>query len=71
MQNDKLRWWSIYQEPEHELVGRIQLFINYSTSLDENSHLKVTFYVLVFLVNILSFSIIDNQIVDFKALTAM
>lgn len=38
--NDKLRWWSIYQEPEHELVGRIQLFINYSTSLDENSHLK-------------------------------
>ncbi|CAL5365202.1 unnamed protein product [Camellia sinensis] len=36
----KLRWWSIYQEPEHELVGRIQLYINYSTSPDENSHLK-------------------------------
>ncbi|KAK2999782.1 hypothetical protein RJ639_024456, partial [Escallonia herrerae] len=29
-----------YHEPEHELVGRIQLFINYSTSLDENGHLK-------------------------------
>lgn len=38
--SDKLRWWSIYHEPEHELVGRIQLYINYSTSLDENSHLK-------------------------------
>ncbi|GMP25913.1 hypothetical protein CsSME_00002565 [Camellia sinensis var. sinensis] len=36
----KLRWWSIYQEPEHELVGRIQLYISYSTSPDENSHLK-------------------------------
>ncbi|KAM7514512.1 hypothetical protein LguiA_004095 [Lonicera macranthoides] len=37
---EKLRWWSIYQEPEHELVGKLQLYINYSTSLDENSHLK-------------------------------
>ncbi|XP_027078388.1 uncharacterized protein LOC113778164 [Coffea eugenioides] len=36
---DKLRWWSIYQEPEHELVGRIQLYINYSNQ-EENSHLK-------------------------------
>lgn len=34
---DKLRWWSIYHEPEHELVGKIQLYINYSTSLDENN----------------------------------
>ncbi|KAI5654995.1 hypothetical protein M9H77_32182 [Catharanthus roseus] len=34
---DKLRWWSIYREPEHELVGRVQLFINYSTSVDENN----------------------------------
>ena len=41
MQSDKLRWWSIYHEPEHELVGRIQLYINYSTIVDENSHLKV------------------------------
>ncbi|XP_059631017.1 uncharacterized protein LOC132273926, partial [Cornus florida] len=37
---DKLRWWSIYREPEHELVGRVQLYINYSTILDENSNLK-------------------------------
>nr|KAJ0186748.1 hypothetical protein LSAT_V11C900486900 [Lactuca sativa] len=36
-QNDKLRWWSIYREPEHELVGKIQLYINYTTSLDDNS----------------------------------
>ncbi|KAH7679631.1 hypothetical protein IHE45_06G071100 [Dioscorea alata] len=35
--NDKLRWWSIYQEPDHELVGRIQLYANYTTSLDENN----------------------------------
>lgn len=34
---DKLRWWSIYREPEHELVGRVQLFINYTTSVDENN----------------------------------
>ncbi|KAA8528345.1 hypothetical protein F0562_035700 [Nyssa sinensis] len=37
---DKLRWWSIFREPEHELVGRVQLYINYSATLDENSHLK-------------------------------
>ncbi|XP_052197461.1 uncharacterized protein LOC127804619 isoform X2 [Diospyros lotus] len=37
---DKLRWWPICKEPEHELVGRIQLYINYSTSPDENNHLK-------------------------------
>ncbi|XP_055829046.1 uncharacterized protein LOC129897964 isoform X1 [Solanum dulcamara] len=37
---DKLRWWSIYHEPEHELVGRVQLYINYSTSPDENSNTK-------------------------------
>ncbi|XP_057470363.1 uncharacterized protein LOC130759232 [Actinidia eriantha] len=37
---DKLRWWSIYREPEHELVGKLQLYINYSTILDENSNLK-------------------------------
>ncbi|CAL9748396.1 unnamed protein product [Musa acuminata subsp. burmannicoides] len=38
--SDKLRWWSLYREPEHELVGRIQLHINYMTSPDENSALK-------------------------------
>ncbi|GMI89641.1 hypothetical protein like AT4G24610 [Hibiscus trionum] len=37
---DKLRWWSIYREPEHEPVGKLQLYINYSTSSDDNSHLK-------------------------------
>ncbi|KAI3761739.1 hypothetical protein L1987_52160 [Smallanthus sonchifolius] len=37
VKNDKLRWWSIYREPEHELVGKIQLYINYTTRLDENS----------------------------------
>ncbi|XP_020090273.1 uncharacterized protein LOC109711557 isoform X2 [Ananas comosus] len=37
---NKLRWWSIYREPEHELVGRIQLYANYTTTLDENGNLK-------------------------------
>ena len=41
MQGDKLRWWTMYLEPEHELVGRTQLYINYTTSPDENSHPKV------------------------------
>ncbi|XP_071728759.1 uncharacterized protein [Rutidosis leptorrhynchoides] len=36
-QNDKLRWWSIYREPEHEFVGKVQLYINYTTSLDESN----------------------------------
>ncbi|XP_065880895.1 uncharacterized protein [Euphorbia lathyris] len=34
---DKLRWWSIYREPEHELVGKLQLYINYSTSSDDSN----------------------------------
>ncbi|KAI7754526.1 hypothetical protein M8C21_028896, partial [Ambrosia artemisiifolia] len=34
--NEKLRWWSIYREPEHDLVGKVQLHINYTTSLDDN-----------------------------------
>ncbi|KAI4307474.1 hypothetical protein L6164_030656 [Bauhinia variegata] len=37
---DKLRWWPIYHEPDHELVGKIQLYINYSTSSDDNGHPK-------------------------------
>ncbi|PKI73540.1 hypothetical protein CRG98_006121 [Punica granatum] len=37
---DKVRWWSIYREPEHELVGKLQLYINYSTSSEDNGHLK-------------------------------
>ncbi|CAI9116173.1 OLC1v1017257C1 [Oldenlandia corymbosa var. corymbosa] len=37
---EKLRWWCIYHEPEHEVVGRVQLSVNYSTSLDETNNLK-------------------------------
>ncbi|KAL4569282.1 hypothetical protein LXL04_024918 [Taraxacum kok-saghyz] len=35
---DKLRWWPIYHEPEHELVGRVQLHMQYSTTPDENNN---------------------------------
>ncbi|GKV18713.1 hypothetical protein SLEP1_g29054 [Rubroshorea leprosula] len=35
---DKVRWWPLYHEPGHDLIGRIQLFINYTQ--DENNHLK-------------------------------
>ncbi|ESQ40995.1 hypothetical protein EUTSA_v10015247mg [Eutrema salsugineum] len=35
--NEKLKWWAIYHEPEHERIGRIQLHINYSSSLDEKT----------------------------------
>ncbi|XP_020586710.1 uncharacterized protein LOC110028968 [Phalaenopsis equestris] len=38
--SNKVRWWSIFKEPEHELVGHIQLYVNYSTTTDENSSLK-------------------------------
>ncbi|ESQ54863.1 hypothetical protein EUTSA_v10024255mg [Eutrema salsugineum] len=37
---EKLRWWSIFREPEHQLVGKLQLYIDYSASFDDNSHLK-------------------------------
>lgn len=43
MQAEKLRWWSIYREPEHELVGKIQLYVNYSASTDD-SQPKVYYY---------------------------
>lgn len=33
-QTEKGRWWPIYHEPEHELIGRIQLHLSYSSSLD-------------------------------------
>ncbi|XP_010463075.1 PREDICTED: uncharacterized protein LOC104743712 isoform X2 [Camelina sativa] len=36
-QSDKLRWLPIYHEPEHELIGRIQLQFSYSSSLDEKT----------------------------------
>ncbi|WCJ31964.1 hypothetical protein M5689_013412 [Euphorbia peplus] len=38
--SDKLRWWPIYHEPEHELIGRMQLYINYSTTIDESNNPK-------------------------------
>nr|XP_043606485.1 uncharacterized protein LOC122578567 [Erigeron canadensis] len=34
--NEKLRWCSLYREPEHELVGKVQLYIDYTTSLDDS-----------------------------------
>ncbi|KAF9589830.1 hypothetical protein IFM89_028765 [Coptis chinensis] len=37
---DKVCWWSIYHEPEHQLVGRTQLCISYSTNQDENCQAK-------------------------------
>lgn len=41
MQGDKLQWWPIYTDLELEPVGRIQLCMEYSTTPDENNHLKV------------------------------
>uniref|UniRef100_A0A7C9EE15 Uncharacterized protein n=1 Tax=Opuntia streptacantha TaxID=393608 RepID=A0A7C9EE15_OPUST len=38
--NDKIRWWSIYNEAENEPIGKIQLYINCSTGQDDNSHMK-------------------------------
>ncbi|KAL6526394.1 hypothetical protein OROHE_015403 [Orobanche hederae] len=35
---EKVRPCFIYREPEHEQIGKVQLYINYSTTLDENSH---------------------------------
>ncbi|XP_022950571.1 uncharacterized protein LOC111453632 isoform X1 [Cucurbita moschata] len=38
--DEKTQWWPVYREPEHELVGRVQLHTSYSTSPDENHSLK-------------------------------
>ncbi|XVF59087.1 hypothetical protein PTKIN_Ptkin07bG0246700 [Pterospermum kingtungense] len=54
---DKLRWWPLYSEPEHDLVGRIQLYIHYSTSQEEN--------------NIKCFSIAETVAYDFLLEVAM
>ncbi|XP_057958948.1 uncharacterized protein LOC131151657 isoform X2 [Malania oleifera] len=37
---DKFRFWPLHHEPEDERIGEVQLYINYSTTPDENSHLK-------------------------------
>lgn len=39
-QTDKTRWWSLYREPEHETVGKVQLFISCITSTDEMGTMK-------------------------------
>ncbi|KAJ7943715.1 Pesticidal crystal cry8Ba protein [Quillaja saponaria] len=36
----RLRWWPIYHEPQHDLIGRLQLHIDYTTSSDDSHHLK-------------------------------
>ncbi|CAF1828089.1 unnamed protein product [Brassica napus] len=41
IQDEKLLWWSVFREPGHQLVGKLQLYIDYTASSDDNSHLKV------------------------------
>ncbi|PKA55423.1 hypothetical protein AXF42_Ash006625 [Apostasia shenzhenica] len=38
--SEKTRWWPIYLEPEHELVGQMQVCMSYTSSLDDNNALK-------------------------------
>ncbi|WZZ50158.1 hypothetical protein YC2023_050265 [Brassica napus] len=40
IQDEKLLWWSVFREPGHQLVGKLQLYIDYTASSDDNSHLK-------------------------------
>ncbi|CAF2131185.1 unnamed protein product [Brassica napus] len=35
-----LSWESVFREPGHQLVGKIQIHFDYSASSDDNSHLK-------------------------------
>lgn len=39
MQDENPQWWPIYSDAEHEYVGRIQLYTNYTTS--PSDHPKV------------------------------
>ncbi|XP_048630582.1 uncharacterized protein LOC106451437 [Brassica napus] len=38
--DEKLLWWSVFREPGHQLVGKLQLYIDYSANSDDNCHLK-------------------------------
>ncbi|XP_024531111.1 uncharacterized protein LOC9632175 [Selaginella moellendorffii] len=33
--SERVRWWPIYNEPDHECVGKLQLFISYVTTSSE------------------------------------
>jgi hypothetical protein len=35
VQNDRVRWYGFYNEREHECVGKVQLFLNYTTTSGE------------------------------------
>ncbi|KAJ1699717.1 hypothetical protein LUZ63_008229 [Rhynchospora breviuscula] len=37
---DKVRWWPMYYGPQREFVGRVQLYMNYATTPDDNNPLK-------------------------------
>lgn len=49
MQGERLRSWPIYHEPEHELVGKMQLNLNYSTTPIENSNKVMSPYRIEFI----------------------
>jgi hypothetical protein len=39
--NDRVRWYGFYNEREHECVGKVQLFLNYTTTSGEIGSAKV------------------------------
>ncbi|MCO5588510.1 hypothetical protein L7F22_042467 [Adiantum nelumboides] len=38
--NDHVRWWPIFNDQDHECVGKVQLFISYSANMNEDSSKK-------------------------------
>lgn len=36
-QNDRVRWYGIYNGPDNECVGKVQLFLHYTMMSSENS----------------------------------
>lgn len=38
--NDHIRWWPVFNDPDHECVGKVQLFISYSANPSEASSNK-------------------------------
>jgi len=41
VQSDRVRWYNIYSEPEHECVGKVQLFLSYNVTSGEVDSAKV------------------------------
>lgn len=58
VQSDRVRWYNIYSEPEHECVGKVQLFLSYTVTSGEVDSAKVKIALTLLLFKRISVSVI-------------